>query len=1162
MSEESENQTPKEPLSDFIHLRVHTAYSLLEGALKLGTLMKLCERYRMPAVGMTDTNNMFGAFDMSHECEDHGIQPLIGCQTAVDMGLEDKRFSSAKDQTCPDSVVLLVQNQAGYDNMLKLSRKAYMETEPPAKPNVPFSYLKEHSDGLICLTGGCSGPVGRLLLDGKTEKAEEALKMLKSAFGNRLYIELQRHGLAEEKQIEETLIDWAYKHDIPLVATNEAFFADREMYEAHDALICIAEKTYIDVNERRRLTPEHYFKSPEEMKELFSDLPEAIQNTVVIAKRCGFMVTKKPPALPRYPDCGDKTEAEVLQERARAGLEKRLQVHVFKDTMSDEEKEALRQKYVQRLEYELGVIIQMDFPGYFLIVSDFIQWSKAHGIPVGPGRGSGAGSVVAWSLTITDLDPLRFNLLFERFLNPERVNMPDFDVDFCQDRRGETIEYVRHKYGLDQVAQIITFGKLQAKAVIRDVGRVLQMNYGAVDRLSKMVPNVIGITLKEAFEQEPEFNKLRASDPQIDRLLDIAVKLEGLFRNASTHAAGVVVGQTALDKIVPIYRDPSSDMPVTQYNMKYVESTGLVKFDFLGLKTLTVIAEAVKMVRRRSIDLNISEIPLDDKETYELLHRAETDGVFQLESGGMRKVLRDLQPDTLEDVIAIVSLYRPGPMDSIPTYISRKHGREKPDYMHPMLEDILKETYGIMIYQEQVMQIAQKMAGYSLGGADLLRRAMGKKKPEEMAKQKVIFIEGAVKNGVDKSKAEDIFSRMEKFASYGFNKSHAAAYALIAYQTAYLKAHYPVEFMAATMTYDKQNTDKLSQFKRELMRLGIPLLPPHINHAFVQFSVEDGSVRYALSAVKGVGEAAMESVVAEREKNGKFKSISDFIRRLDTRQVNRKCMESLVKAGAFDGLEKNRALLHANLDLLMQHAAAAGDERRSSQINLFGGTEQSSEIKLAPVKEWPLVEKLKMEAEAIGFYLSAHPLDSYAKSLERLHIMTYADVVRTVAMGGDCRGKIAAIVSGVREKISQKGTKYAFISASDSTGSFELSVFSETYSANKETLKSNKPLILTISAEREEGADAPRMIIQRAEALEDVISKMAGGMMISFSEESCIEEIRSILSKASPGRSHVRLSLQIEKWEVDILLEKTYTFTADLWQEMRSLPGVSEVKEI
>lgn len=1162
MAEEEAKTEPKPAHAEFVHLRIHTAYSLLEGAVKVKKLVSLCEKYWMPAAAMTDSGNMFGAFEMSQECADHGIQPIIGSQTAVDMGLDDRRFTSAKDLMNPDSIVLLVQNRTGYDNMLKLSWHAYMDTEPPAKPHVKFDFLKERTDGLICLTGGCSGPVGRLLLEGKTEKAEEALKLLMGAFPQRLYMEIQRHGLDSEAQIEETLIDWAYKYDIPLVATNEVFFPTADMYEAHDALICIAEKTYVTVNDRRRLTPEHYFKSPDEMKKLFADLPEAVENTLVVAKRCGFMVEKVPPALPRYPDCGDKTEADVLVERARTGLKKRLEVHVFREGMDEAEKEALTRKYTERLEYELGIIIQMDFPGYFLIVSDFIQWSKAHGIPVGPGRGSGAGSVVAWSLTITDLDPLRFNLLFERFLNPERVSMPDFDVDFCQDRRGETIEYVRHKYGLGSVAQIITFGKLQAKAVIRDVGRVLQMNYSAVDRLSKLVPNTIGITLNEAFELEPEFKKQRLADPQVDLLMDIAVKLEGLYRNASTHAAGVVVGQRPLDQILPVYRDPSSDMPVTQYNMKFVESTGLVKFDFLGLKTLTVIAEAVKMVRRRGIDLNISEISLDDRETYELLHRAETDGVFQLESAGMRKVLRDLQPDTLEDVIAIVSLYRPGPMDNIPSYINRKHGKEKPDYMHPMLEDILRETYGIMIYQEQVMQIAQKMAGYTLGGADLLRRAMGKKKKEEMDKQQAIFVEGAVKNGVKRDNAEMIFARMAKFAEYGFNKSHAAAYALIAYQTAYLKAHYPVEFMAATMTYDKQNTDKLAQFKRELGRLNIELLPPDVNHAEIDFSVEHGAVRYALSAVKGVGASAMASVVEEREKNGKFKSLSDFIRRVDTRQVNRKCMESLIKAGAFDGLEPNRALIHGNLDLVMQHAVAAGEERRSSQINLFGGVEEAADIRLPPVMEWPLVEKLKMEAEAIGFYLSAHPLDGYGKSLERLRADTYADIVRMVAMAGSSRSKIAAIINNVRERISQKGSKYAFVAASDSSGSFEFAVFSETLAATREMLKSGQPLLITLNAEREEGADEPRMILQRAEMLDDVISKMAAGIVVVFGCEECLPKIREILDRAASGRSRILFAVQVDKWEVDIPLEKKYTLTADIISELRAVPGVLEVRDI
>lgn len=1161
MTEEN-GQANGQTHAEFIHLRVHTAYSLLEGAVKIKKLVALCEKYKMPAVAMTDTANMFGAVEMSSECASHGIQPIIGSQVPVDIGLEDKRFASAKDLMTVDSIVLLAQNRTGYENMLKMYWHAYMETEPPAKPHVLYSFLKQHNEGIICLTGGTTGPVGRFLLEGKTEKAEEALKLLKEAFPDRLYIELQRHGLDSEKQIEDTLIEWAYTYDIPLVATNEVYFPTADMFEAQDALICIAEKTYVTVNERRRLTPEHYFKSPEEMKNLFADLPEAVENTLVIAKRCAFMLESVPPALPRYPDCGDKSEAEVLAERSREGLEKRLQVHVFTPEMSKEEKERLRQKYVERLEYELNVIIQMDFPGYFLIVSDFIQWSKNNGIPVGPGRGSGAGSVVAWSLTITDLDPLRFNLLFERFLNPERISMPDFDVDFCQDRRGETIEYVRQKYGHDHVAQIITFGKLQAKAVIRDVGRVLQMPYNAVDRLSKLVPNTIGITLDEAFTLEPEFKRLRSSDTQVDMLMDIAVKLEGLYRNASTHAAGVVVGQNPLDEILPVYRDPSSDMPVTQYNMKFVESTGLVKFDFLGLKTLTVIAEAVKMVARRGININISEIPLDDLPTYELLHQAETDGVFQLESAGMRKVLRDLQPDTLEDVIAIVSLYRPGPMDNIPSYIHRKHGKEEPDYMHPMLEDILKETYGIMIYQEQVMQIAQTMAGYTLGGADLLRRAMGKKKKEEMDEQQAIFVEGAVKNGVDRDKAEMIFARMAKFAEYGFNKSHAAAYALIAYQTAYLKAHYPVEFMAATMTYDKQNTDKLAQFKRELGRLGIELLPPSVNHAFADFSVENGAVRYALSAVKGVGSAAMASVVEERETNGPFKSLSDFIRRIDTKQVNRKCMESLIKAGAFDELEPNRALIHNNLDLLMQHAAAAGEERRSSQISLFGAAQPTDVIKLVPTPQWPLVEKLKMEAEAIGFYLSAHPLDGYAKSLDRLRIMTYADVVKAAAMAGSARSKMAAIISNVREKISQKGSKYAFVTASDSSGSFEFTVFSETLAASREMLKSGQPLMITVTAEKEEGADVPRMILQRAEMLDEAISKISEGIMVIFNQDAEIERIKGLLDKAPLGRSRILFAVQVDKWEVDIHLERKYTLSAEIISDLRTLPGIIEVRDI
>ena len=1226
MAQSDDINTEKKGCSpEFIHLRVHTAYSLLEGAVKIklekkerenlavtDNLVDFCEKNRIPAVAMTDTNNLFGAFEMSSACADHGIQPIIGEQAYVDLQAEERRTGSMRDRLKPDSVVLLVQNKTGYDNIVKLSRQAYMNTEPPAEPHVDYDFLKKHADGLICLTGGPSGTVSRLIVEGKPDRAKEALTKLAEAFPNRLYVELQRHGLPEEKAAEPLLVQWAYEKDLPLVATNEVFFLTPDMYEAHDALICIAEKTFVDVNDRRRLTPEHYFKSAKEMKELFADLPEAVENTVKIAKRCGFMLEFAPPALPHY-NCGedgikpsdeneraaarkkmedairgyfsdtvdkktqktltvadqlaDRTfgelaEAVTIQKRARAGLEKCLESHVYTAQMTAEEKQQARQKFVDRLEYELGVIIRMKFPGYFLIVSDFIRWSKDNGIPVGPGRGSGAGSVVAWALSITGLDPLRFNLLFERFLNPERVNMPDFDVDFCQDRRGETIAYMQRTYGFDSVAQIITFGKLNAKAAIRDVGRVLGMPYPVVDGISKLVPNEIGIWLKDALEKTPELRERAEREEQVKRLLDIALKLEGLYRNASTHAAGVVVGQKPLDEIVPLYRDPSSDMPVTQYNMKFIESTGLVKFDFLGLKTLTVIHEAVELLKKRDIDLDISAIPLDDEKTFDLLRRAETSGVFQLESSGMKKVLSDLQPDVFEDLIAVISLYRPGPMDNIPSYISRKKGREKPDYMHPMLEGILKETYGIMIYQEQVMQIAQLMAGYTMGGADELRKVMGKKKKEEIPKQREKFTTGAVKNGVDPELAKSIFDRMEAFASYGFNKSHAAAYALITYQTAYLKAHYPVEFMAATMTYEMQNTDKLAMFKQEVAKMGISLLPPDVNASVPRFSVENGKIRYALSALKGVGDAAMEALVDERAKNGPYKSVSDFFKRLDTTKINRKCVDGLIKAGAFDCLEKNRAMLSANMDLLMKHAAAALEERNSSQISLFGQTQQTETIRLTRVADWPLFEKLNYEAAAIGFYLSAHPLDAYAASAESLRIEKYTDICKAVRAAGSKLCKMAVIVNAVREKTNDKGDRYAFVGASDASGGLEFACWKNAWVRYKDVIKSGKPLLITVIAEQKDGEKDPRLILQRAEDLDRVVAETAGGVMLYLDDTVDVSEIRDILKEMKHGNSRFLFVVRTGDWEADIPFAEKVAVTPEMLARLRNVPGVLEVKEI
>ena len=816
--------------AEFVHLRVHSAYSLSEGAIKTKELVSLCQRHRMPAVAVADTGNLFGALEIALAASEAGIQPIIGCQLAIarDEGSGAHAGIAGMAPVArrhPDQLVVLAQNEAGYRDLLRLVSKSFLDGEPGSQPQLLLAALEGHTDGLIALSGGPAGTVGRLLLEGQDDPAETTLRHLVRLFPGRFYIELQRHGLESEQRIESRLVDLAYAFDLPLVATNEVFFADERMFAAHDALLCIAEGAYVSQDNRRRVTPEHRFKSAAEMRALFADLPEAIDNTLVIARRCAVMPEPRKPILPAFPDAASqgRSEAEELRLRAEAGLERRLDAQFHTSEMDPEARAAAARPYRQRLEFELGVITQMGFPGYFLIVADFIQWAKGQGIPVGPGRGSGAGSVVAWSLTITDLDPLRWGLLFERFLNPERVSMPDFDVDFCQDRRDEVIRYVQGKYGRDRVAQIITFGKLQARAALRDVGRVLELPYGQVDRLCKLVPNnpANPVTLKQAVDDEPVLQQQRDQDPTVARLIDVAMKLEGLYRHASTHAAGVVIGDRPLDELVPLYRDPRSDMPVTQFNMKYVEQAGLVKFDFLGLKTLTVLARAEELIRERGDTIDLSNLPLDDRKTYDMLGRGESTGVFQLESSGMRDVLRKLKPNRFEDIIALVALYRPGPMDNIPRYIACKHGQEAPDYLHPALEGILKETFGIMIYQEQVMQIAQELSGYSLGGADLLRRAMGKKIKSEMDAQQAAFVEGAEARGVARAKASQIFEQVAKFAGYGFNKSHAAAYAVVAYQTAWLKANYPVEFFAASMTLDLGNTDKLNVFRQEVGGLGI-----------------------------------------------------------------------------------------------------------------------------------------------------------------------------------------------------------------------------------------------------------------------------------------------------------------------------------------------------
>ncbi|MEM8799378.1 MAG: DNA polymerase III subunit alpha, partial [Pseudomonadota bacterium] len=894
----------------FIHLRVHSAYSLLEGAIPVAKLVDATMRMDMPAVALTDRNNLFGALEFSLKAASAGVQPIIGVTLAMARpayAQDERRLAEGRQEH--DWLILLAQNESGYQNLIKLVSKAHLSGDGLTTPHIDFADLESHHEGLILLTGGIDGTLGGLIAEGKTDVAHRFLDALKTLFGDRVYVELSRHDRADEDAVETGLIDLAYALNVGLVATNQAYFLNRNQFDAHDALMCIAAGTVVDSQNRERLTPDFRLKSADEMVALFADLPEAIANSVEIAKRCAFKVQTRDPILPNFTQGKGVSETEMLEDEVAKGLEARLEAVVYPQH-PDRDLGEVAAPYRERMAYELGIINQMGFPGYFLIVADFIQWAKDKGIPVGPGRGSGAGSVVAWALKITDLDPLRFNLLFERFLNPERVSMPDFDVDFCQERRDEVIRYVQEKYGDDHVAQIITFGKLKARAVLRDVGRVLNLPYPQVDGLCKLIPDdpANPTTLGKALENISELKRERRSDERVAQLMDLSLELEGLYRHASTHAAGVVIGDRPLDELIPLYRDPRSTMPVTQFDMKWVEQAGLVKFDFLGLKTLSVLRMAVEFCADRGLEIDLDHLPLDDATTYALLARGDTAGVFQLESEGMRAALAGLKPDKFEDIIALVSLYRPGPMDNIPTYINRKHGREEVDYLHPSLREVLDETYGVIIYQEQVMQIAQILAGYSLGEADLLRRAMGKKKKEEMDAQRERFSEGAARKGVDPDKATYIFDLVAKFAGYGFNKSHAAAYALVAYQTAYLKANAPVEFMAATMAFELNNTDKLAEFVEEARRMDISVLPPNVNRSQVNFSVEthEGglAIRYALAAVKNVGKSAMEMLVGARANAEAcaFSDWYDFAQRLDPLAANKRLLENLVRAGALDDL--------------------------------------------------------------------------------------------------------------------------------------------------------------------------------------------------------------------------------------------------------------------
>ena len=1144
----------------FVHLHVHSSYSLLEGALTIARLCEVAKADRQPALALTDTDNMFGALEFSDKMAAAGIQPIVGCALAIDFADQEALQRAGSAHLDRPRIVLVAARENGYRSLMRLNSRAFLETAPSEPSHVRLSWLEGETEGLIALTGGPGGPLDAAFAAGQGHLAQARCEALEQLFGDRLYIELQRHGSRTERSIEPALIALAYARGIPLVATNEPLFATQDDYEAHDALICIAEGRLVAETERHQFTPEHRFKTRAKMAALFADLPEAVASTVEIARRCAFRPRVQAPILPRFSVGADGAavdEAAELRKRAEAGLERRIKVHGIAPGHTVEE-------YHERLAFELNVIEGMKYPGYFLIVSDFIQWAKAHGIPVGPGRGSGAGSLVSYALTITDLDPIRFGLLFERFLNPERVSMPDFDIDFCQDRRDEVISYVQERYGRDRVAQIITFGTLQARGVLRDVGRVLQMPYGQVDKLCKLVPQnpLNPVTLNRAIDDEPRLQAARDNDPLLARAFHIAQKLEGLHRHASTHAAGIVIGERPLTEMVPLYRDPKSNMPVTQFNMKWVEQAGLVKFDFLGLKTLTVLEKAAVLLRKRGVEVDLAAIPLDDEKTYATLARAEAVGIFQLESQGMRRALLDMRPDRFEDVIALVALYRPGPMANIPTYCARKHRMEQPDYIHPQLEPILRETFGVIVYQEQVMQAAQILAGYSLGEADLLRRAMGKKIRSEMQKQRSRFVSGCVERGIEHGQAEAIFELLARFADYGFNKSHAAAYALVAYQTAFMKANYPVEFLAASMTLDMGNTDKLSEFRAEAERLGVKIEPPSVSRSGVDFDVEGATIHYALAALKGVGRQAVEAIVEARGERP-FSDLSDFAARVNPHAVNKRVLESLAAAGAFDALEPNRARVFAAVDAMLAAAQRTHDDLSVGQSELFGAGAARTPLALGHVEPWLPAERLQKEFAAIGFFLSGHPLDDYAATLKRMRVQSWAEFARAVRAGASA-GRVAGTVVARTERRTRTGSKMGIIEFSDPTGHYEAVVFSEGLAQFRDLLEPGAAVLLMLTAELQ--GDDVRARIQMAEPLDQAAAKLAKGLRVFLRDEAPIESVAKRLEgpgRATTDNGEVALVLMLgEGTEVEVKLPGRFKVSPQIAGAIKAVPGVVSVEAV
>jgi DNA polymerase-3 subunit alpha len=1090
--------------ADFVHLHLHTEYSLLDGAISIDNLIKKAVDLKMPAVAVTDHGNLFSALDFYQKATKAGIKPIIGCETYVAPGSRfDKTASAGKNEEASYHLILLARNRQGYKNLVKLVTAAYLEGFY-YKPRIDKELLRTHSEGLIGLSACLGGEIPSLLIQNRYEDAKKTALDYQQVLGKEnFFLELQDNGIPEQEQVNRELMKLSKDADIPVVATNDCHYLDMEDHKSHDALLCIQTgKTVKDANRLRFSSETFYMKTPEEMKKAFSYVPEAISNTVRIAERCNLELELGKYHLPHFPVPEGCTKESYMAELARKGLEERFaEIEAVRGAGSVD-----RANYKERLEFEITMIDKMGFAGYFLIVSDFIRYAKERGIPVGPGRGSAAGSLVAYSLRITDLDPLPYNLLFERFLNPERISMPDIDVDFCQDRRDEVLKYVTDKYGQDHVTQIITYGTMLAKGVIRDVGRVLDIPYAECDKLAKLVPNKLNITLKEALEQEPKLREITKKEPRMAELMDIALHLEGQVRHASKHAAGVVISEEPLTEYVPLFKTPKDEI-TTQFDMNGVEKIGLVKFDFLGLRNLTVIRKAEDMINQRlqkaplarAEPFTVSRIPFDDGRTYELLGRGETAGIFQLESSGMRDIIIKMKPQCFEDLIALVALYRPGPLGSgmVDDFIKRKKGSTKITYELPQLEPILKDTYGVIVYQEQVMQLASALAGYSLGEADLLRRAMGKKKPEEMAKQKERFMRGAGEKKVPKAKAEKIFDLMAKFAEYGFNKSHSAAYALISYQTAFLKAHYPVEYMAALLTSEVQDTDKVVKYIYEAREMGIHILPPDVNESRWDFTVVEaherdtvepgstiGRVRFGLAAVKNVGISAIEAMIEAREAKEAFTSLADFCKKVDQRRVNRRVIEALIKCGAFDGTGARRAQMMDAIDMMMSQASRHQEREAVGQVSIFDGMDERHDPELPNIPEWKESQLLAFEKESMGFYISGHPLAAFQDDMKR-----YATVT-TETLDQTPDGKevtICGIIAGLKQKVTKKGDKMAILNLEDLSGAVETIVFPDLYKTASHILLTDTPLIVAGQLDKSEQGNKIKAL--RIHLLADVKKK-------------------------------------------------------------------------